>query len=79
MPLENRQLSLDSLKCITEIELLKLLRITRGTAWRIRKRRRDPLPYIRIGSKVLYPCKWVEAWLKRQQAPQVHHKKKTRA
>ena len=40
---------------------------SRNYTHRLRTRKRDPLPFIRVGARVLYDVRALETWLRRQR------------
>lgn len=54
-------------RVFTDKEAAKYLKLTRQTLWVLRRRRVDPLPYLKIGGKVLYNRSEIDKWLLRQQ------------
>ena len=54
-----------SVQLLTDEELREqvLRGVTRKTTWRLRKKRRNPLPYLRIGGRIYYELAAVERWI----------------
>ena len=41
--------------------------VSRKTTWRWRRRRKDPIPYLRCGSRIFYDLVEVRSWIRRQR------------
>jgi len=52
---------------LSQSELRAFLNVGRTTAWRLRRRRHDPLPSLGWGGKVLFDAAEIRAWLARQR------------
>lgn len=51
---------------LTSEEVMKHVNVSRSTLWRLRRRKRDPLPYIRIGRLIRYPWDKLVYWTENQ-------------
>lgn len=55
---------------MTEAEVGERWRLSRSTLYRLRRRRKDPLPHYRFRGRICYRRNEVEQWLKRQKVAQ---------
>jgi excisionase family DNA binding protein len=49
--------------CLDAPELCRRLCLSRTTLWRLQRRRRKPIPHVKVGSRVLFPIDAVQRWL----------------
>lgn len=54
----------------SEKELLKLFPICSRTLFKLRKCEHNPIPFVKIGSRVLYPVAAIHSWWKQRQDDQ---------
>ena len=52
-------------KLLTEVECAKYLRINRNSLKKFRNQRQDPLPYLKVGRRILYEPDKVVKWAAR--------------
>ncbi len=52
-------------RMVGETALAKRLKLDRCTLWRLRKRKRNALPYLKIGGRIMYDPIQVDAWIGR--------------
>ncbi len=48
---------------ISDSRLQEILGLSRKTLWRLRKRRRNPLPYMMLGGQIRYSRDEIERWI----------------
>jgi len=51
-------------------ELLKLFPISDKTLFNLRKREHNPIPFVKLGSRVLYPVSEIHSWWNQRQDDQ---------